>query len=580
MRRIAFIAASILAAATAFASTATGDNEHTYFIELDNAFGLVTGSEVKVAGVEQGLIESLEINSDKRAVIEVKLSGELSQLGTDTICSSEPQSLIAEYFIDCIPKGPPLQEGTGSDAERGDNPDIPVEQTRQTVQNDLVQSGLRDSYKERLTLIINEFGTALAGNPENLNDAIRRGAPALEEARKITRVLADQNRIIRDLNENSDTVLAQLANRRKDVVRFIENSKTTAEASAEVRDSLSANFRDLDEFLAELNPTAKRLNELAVTQTPLLRDLRLAGPGLADLSRDLPDFNAAGTVSLKSLGSAANVGQRALRKGRNEIQQLKVSSKNAFSAADSLSKFLRDLDDPNRAVAQDKRANVDTGRKGKTGYTGLEGLLNYVYYQAGALNQFDQVSHLLHFSIFEVGEGPCASYNAGNTVPAEGGGETTNILEADNCVSWLGPNQPGINENIPLEPYDPSVCPDGSTDEDICDPNGASLASDKKPVKRNGGNGGGEGKGSGGNGSSGSGNGGGSGGNSGGGNGSAGGSGSGAGNVPGGLGDALDLPKLGNSIRNSPLLQRGGNSGLGGGGSNPTRDLLGYLFSD
>ena len=71
-------------------------------------------------------------------------------------------------------------EGEGSDDERVEDPDIPVEQTRQTVQNDLVQSGLRQPFRERLTLIINEFGTALAGNPENLNAAIRRGAPALD----------------------------------------------------------------------------------------------------------------------------------------------------------------------------------------------------------------------------------------------------------------------------------------------------------------------------------------------------------------------------------------------------------------
>ena len=39
---------------------------------------------------------------------------------------------------------------------------------------------------------------------------------------------------------------------------------------------------------------------------------------------------------------------------------------------------------------------------------------------------------------------------------------TTNILEADRCVSWLGANQPGINQDLGLPPYDPSVCPEGT----------------------------------------------------------------------------------------------------------------------
>ena len=40
------------------------------------------------------------------------------------------------------------------------------------------------------------------------------------------------------------------------------------------------------------------LNQLAVTQTPLLQNLRASAGGLTTLSRNLPDFNAAATKSL------------------------------------------------------------------------------------------------------------------------------------------------------------------------------------------------------------------------------------------------------------------------------------------
>lgn len=487
MRRLALIAAILTGIGAGFASTAVGEDSNTYFIELDNAFGLVEGSEVKVAGVAQGTITKLYINSDKRAVLRVELTGPLSQLGTDTVCSSEPQSLIAEYFIDCIPKGEPLEENEGTDAERMENPDIPVEQTRQTVQPDLVQSALRAPFKERLTLIINEFGTALAGNPENLNAAIRRGAPALTAARKVTNILADQNTIIRDLNADSDTIIAKLNERSEDVVAFIKNARQTADASAAVRDDLSANFEKLDEFLAELRPTMVELNNLAIAQTPLLADLGASASGLNTLSSNLPEFNRASTTSVKTLGEAAVVGERALRKGEGEIEQLAKSSKKAFSVADNLAKFLRDIDDPRRAIEIDARVEEVTGRdsskpgtKNTMGYTGLEGLLNYVYYQAGAISQYDSISHLLHFSIFEVENTPCSSYNAGGgeqgdplTVPDVNGDPTTDATKINRCVSWVGPNQPGINQEVDIPPYDPSVCPDGSTDTDICDPNGA-----------------------------------------------------------------------------------------------------------
>jgi ABC-type transporter Mla subunit MlaD len=478
MRRLALTALMILAAGAGVVATAGADDSHTYTIELDNAFGIVQGAEVRIAGVTQGEVTDLDINAQKRAVVSVEVAGPLSQLGADTECSSEPQSLIAEYFIDCQPQGEPIPtEEEGSTTE----PNIPVEQTTQTVQADLVQNTLREPFKRRLQLIINEFGTALAGNPENLNDAVRRGAPALRQLEEALDILGDQNTIIRDLNADSDRIMARLAERRGDVVKFIKEARDTAAASAERRADLAADFNLLDDFLAELQPTMVELGRLARAQTPVLTDLQAAAPGLNTLALNLPAFNEASEISLDSLGEAAVVGRKALRKGRDEIKQLRKTAENATPVATMLADFLRDLDDPRRAVEIDDQAGVETGRSNTApgspdtmGYTGLEGLLNYVYYQAGALNQFDQVGHLLHFSIYAIDEGPCLHYDTGHregVVVSHGGGETKDILDAHNCVSWLGPNQPRISQPFPAPRYDNAACPAGSEDESLCDPN-------------------------------------------------------------------------------------------------------------
>ena len=491
MRRLALIAALICASVAALAATASGDGEHTYFIEFDNAFGLTNGSEVKVAGVTAGTVVDLDVNSSKRAVVKVQLSGPVSVLGEDTVCRSQPQSLIAEYFVDCTPKGPPIEVTDSSDADRIEAPDVPVTQTRQTVQNDLVLSTMRMPYRERLTLLINEFGTALAGNGENLNKAIYRGAPALEQTRKVTKLLASQNTTIRDLNVNADRIIGKLAERREDVTRFIQEATNTAEIANTRRDELSQNFALLDDFLAELGPTMNELDNVAVQGTPLATDLRAAAPGLTTLSRNLPAFNRSATTGLKALGNASVTGRTALKKSRDEIKQLGKSSKKAYPTADDLSKFLRDIDDPRRAVEVDARAAEDTGRDAPTGYTGMEGLLNYLYYQTGAINQYDEIGHLLHFSIFEVATGPCANYNPGiykdavGVPNADGSAATTNVLEANRCVAWLGDSQPDINEPLNLPPYSSAVCPDGSTDTSLCDPAGTLSASvDRKSSRK------------------------------------------------------------------------------------------------
>ena len=491
MRRIALTALVLVLAAAALATGAGADGTHTYKIEMYNAFGIVEGSDVRVSGVNAGNVTELAINEDKRAVVTVELDGALAELGEDTTCSTEPQSLIAEYFISCEPQGPPMPDGGM----------VPASRVSQTVQQDLVQNTLREPYKQRLSLLINEFGTALAGNSENLNEAIRLGAPALTETRKVTQILASQNRIIRDLNADSDQVIGELARTRDDVVSFVDKTEDAAAASASRREDLSRDFELLDDFLTELNPTLAELESVANQQTPLLTDLNAAAPGLNRLAVNLPAFNSAAETSLTSLGDAAVVGKKALRRGEDEIGLLADAGKKAPLTAEVLADFVSDIDDPRRAVEIDDRAATDTGRTnpkpGKRttkGYTGFESLLNWLYYLTGTSANFDQVAHTMHINLNAFETGPCGHVSSGRDpdtgetgVPTGDGGLTTNILDAARCVQWLGPNQPGINEDLGLPPYDPAVCPNGTAPaaaEYLCDPNGNA----RHPARAGGGN--------------------------------------------------------------------------------------------
>src|SRR4029079_15276836 len=103
MRRLALICALIVTPVIGIAATAGADDTHTYEIEMYNAFGIVQGSQVRVAGVNAGTVKDLDITKDNTALVTLETRGELGALGTDTNCSSEPQSLIAEYFISCDP---------------------------------------------------------------------------------------------------------------------------------------------------------------------------------------------------------------------------------------------------------------------------------------------------------------------------------------------------------------------------------------------------------------------------------------------------------------------------------------------
>jgi phospholipid/cholesterol/gamma-HCH transport system substrate-binding protein len=492
MRRLALIALALLAAVAWMVTGAAGaDDSHTYKVEMYDAFGIVNGSDVRVAGVNAGTVTGLDVDAKKRALLTVSLTGPLSTLGKDTTCRSEPQSLIAEYFIDCSPKGPPLRDG-GT---------IPASHVRQTVQFDLVANSLRQSYRDRLAELINEFGTGLAGNAHALNQAIRLGSPALFNLRKVLDILAQQNATIRDLNVNSDRIISQLASNRANVIRFIQTAGRTAAVSASRRADLAVDFNRLDNFLHALGPTITELGATARQSTPLLRDLHGAAPGLNTLATDLPAFNRSAQASLAALGQASVPGRKAVTQGLDEVQALKRAGVNAQPVADVLAKFLDDLAAPSRATNIDARAAdtcapgtadpktkpcYSTGRKAPTGFSGMESLLNYAYYQTGALNQFDQIGHLLHVSIYDISTGPCGNFSSGHDpktgavgVGSKTGGKTTDITKTAPCVSWLGKNQPGINQNLHLPPYDPSVCPQGTIPAaalQYCNPAGKATA--------------------------------------------------------------------------------------------------------
>src|SRR5262249_15008294 len=244
-------------------------------------FGLVNGSELRVAGVKAGTITGLDITPQKTAMVTVEEDGSFPPFKADASCSSEPQSLIAEYFLDCQPGSAP-QELTAP---------IPAARNRTTVQPDLAQNTLREPFRQRLALLINEFGTALDANSENLNAAIRAGSPALTQLKQVLNILGRQNSTIAELNTNADAIFQQLADRRQDVVNFIDNAGRTAAISAERSHDLSRNFARLDDFVAELRPTMFQLGQAATYSTPLLADLHAAAPGLNKLGKNLPNFN-------------------------------------------------------------------------------------------------------------------------------------------------------------------------------------------------------------------------------------------------------------------------------------------------
>ena len=414
-------------------ATGAGGGSPTYWVELDNAFGLVPGGDMKVAGVRAGSIEAIDLDRKTlHALVKFRITETgFGQLRADVSCDTRPQSLIGEYYLDCEPGSAATALAPGSV--------IPVTQTTTTVAPDLVTDIFRLPYRQRLQIIISELGAGAAGNAANLRAAIRRASPALRETDQVLAILARQNQTLADLARDGDRVLGALAANRRDVARFVVTAGQTTAVTAAHAAALAAGLRQLPGFLAALEPAMSALGDVAGNATPALRNLDASAGQLKTFLDRLGPFATASRPAFRALGRASQTGLQAVTAANPTVLQLNRFAAGTPELARNLNIVLQHLDDRSFAVEKDPRS------PGGQGYTGLEALLNYVYYQATSTTLFDANNHLLNIDLFA--SLTCSPYPDPQAVAAAVKSPGSDPIAG--CRSWLGPSQPGITTPDP-----------------------------------------------------------------------------------------------------------------------------------
>ncbi len=481
MKRI-LISAAVLLAVGAFVVIAggasSGPGDPTYKVELDNAFGLVTGEQFKVAGVPAGTISNVGLDQKTLhalVTVQVTQSG-LSSFHKDAFCESRPQSLIGEYFLNCDPgaAGPVLRSGST----------IPVTQTQSTIPGDLLQDVMRMPYRQRLTLIVNELGAGVAGNGQNLQAALQRAVPALTETDSLLNLLANDSSTLQNLTQSANTLVTALANNRTSVQRFIDQANNAATDTATQQANLRATFQNLPGFLEQLRPALARLGDAVTANTPALQNLNTSAGQIDRLLTDLPSFSRAAQPALKSLGQASVTGKSAVIAAKPTISDLNQFAKPTPELAQNLAIVLHSLDTQSNAVEKDPRS------PGGQGYSGLEALLQYVFNQTLDLNCLGPWGHVQAIDIFI--SPACSPYATTGTVVNNL--KLYGAASYRRCYSWLGPTSPGVNTPDPTTgtcpdpggepPYAPAGAKPSTVSCQPVTPSVARTASVNKPTKQ------------------------------------------------------------------------------------------------
>jgi virulence factor Mce-like protein len=386
-RVIAVAVAAGIAIGALFSIAAGGEDGDGYLVRavFDNGSFVIPGEDVRIAGVVVGAIDDVDLTEDNKAAVVLKIDDPaFVPFRKDAQCQIRLQSLIGEQFIECVPTRP-RKEGEQSVPElamiedgRGEGQYLlPADNNVTPVGEDLLRNINRLPQREGLRLIINEFGAGLAGNGDRLRDAVRRANPALKEFDGWIKTLADQDRLLGRLIDESDTVLAAWAEKRKDTAGFIDKAGATAAAAAERGDDIERNFERFPPFLRELTPTMARFSGMADQMTPALNNLDRRAKPINKMVANMGPFFSATTPALVSLGDFGDRARQLFPAMRPLIRDLDNLGRPFRLASDDLAKLFGSFD--------------DTG--------GIEELMKLIYYYTGTVNGVDAKGHYVRASL-------------------------------------------------------------------------------------------------------------------------------------------------------------------------------------
>jgi phospholipid/cholesterol/gamma-HCH transport system substrate-binding protein len=404
------VAIAAVAAAVITSATSSGSRAYVVRAVFDNSSFMIPGEDVKVAGVKVGTVSSLGLTPQNKAALVLQINDrQFEPFRTDAHCEIGLESLLGEQFVQCTPTQPrpagsappPALPAIASGPDRGQHL-LPVQNTTAPIGIDLLSDITRLPQQQRLQLVISGLGVGLAANGHELNAALLRADPALQQTDRVIAVLANQDRLLARLTDESDRILAPLAAQRAHVGGFIQHVGQVALAAAQQGQAIEQNLRSFPPFLRQLKPAAQRLTGLAEQMTPALQVLRAQAPAINASLNGIGPLAKDSIPALRTLGNVAQRGESVFPRIHGVVSALSRLGKPLLPVASGLAALSSSFD-----------------RAG-----GIEDVMRFIYYYTGTVNGEDAVSHYIRSS-FEIicparssSPGPgCGSTFATTTVP-------------------------------------------------------------------------------------------------------------------------------------------------------------------
>lgn len=229
----------------------SGGSDHVVTARFKDADGLVAGNEVRVAGVPAGSVTSVQMGSSSTggqyAEVEISVDGGHWPLHKGTGLAIKPKGVLSNVYVE-------LDPGSVHNPVLGDQPFFDVGQTSSPINLDALSNVFTGDVRESIRTQLQEGVLAFGGTgAADLNQTLVNADPLTLDAIPLTDVLATRSPELDNLNNEFDTITAELASEDSNLRPLIGNLSTTLGALAVRETDLQGTLVHAASVFADLN---------------------------------------------------------------------------------------------------------------------------------------------------------------------------------------------------------------------------------------------------------------------------------------------------------------------------------------
>ena len=277
---------------------------YTVYADLEDASGVQSGNEVRVAGVRVGRVTGVQLRPSA-ARIEMEIEADV-QLPVETRLEVKLKTLLGQKFIDLQVPRTFLLAGSGGDnpftatSEFLEHEDvIPKAQTRLPYEIFQAASAGSRTLEEIDKRALRDLINVLAGTAGETKDEIGRALGAIEDA---SDVLDDKGPAISQLLANLEDVTGVLADKDEEIKTLLTRGVDVLGVLAEQRQEISALLAATDDLSGKLGLLVRTVRgPIETGTTDLISVLALVEEDLDTLGLALEEFPTAQEMLARAL---------------------------------------------------------------------------------------------------------------------------------------------------------------------------------------------------------------------------------------------------------------------------------------